>query len=97
MCDSQWPRPELLAVLDDVNTANIKDKVEELEKAAEYCPACVVSAWKQAEPKTEYEHYDGSTTEGPLWLEYEYKEKSLEYMTEKRREETAQFNAPYDF
>ncbi len=91
-----------MAIMEEIDHAKPKETVEKLEHATEHCPACVVSAWKQANPMTEYDRGgfidgDHETYEAPLWLEYDYKAKSAEYMAEKRREETAQFNAPYDF
>ncbi len=106
MCESQWPRPELLAMIDgvaDLTEDQLSSRVEELEKAAEFCPACVVSAWKQAAPITEVDGGwvpdRGFTTTSiiPVWLVYDYKAKSAEYMDEKRREETAQFSRSFDF
>jgi len=96
MCDSQWPRPELTAILTEVNESNSAELIGEVEKAADHCPACTVSAWRQSDPQTESEHQawngDITTTTGPLWMVYDYKTKSREYMTQKREDETNQYS-----
>lgn len=97
MCDAQWPRPELLAILDVVEEDEVADKLKELEAATDHCPACIVSAWRQASPKTEVQSgwsddggYESSALV-PLWPEYDYKAKSAEYMAQKREDETSQY------
>ncbi|RRJ96811.1 hypothetical protein Ga0100231_023885 [Opitutaceae bacterium TAV4] len=88
ICQSQWPRPDLLALLEGVDAGNEAEKVKEVEKAADFCPACTLAAITQAGTYVvDQEYPDGVLREVQCRPSYDYKAAMDEYMRDLRMEE----------
>ncbi|AHF94038.1 hypothetical protein OPIT5_03970 [Opitutaceae bacterium TAV5] len=88
ICQSQWPRPELVALLEGVDASNEAERVKEVEKAADFCPACTLAAIYQGPTRVfDAEGFDGQIEEIHFRPSYDYKKAMDEYMRDLRAEE----------